>query len=140
MRDRSASYWFTKGDVVQVVEDVFSSTYAANNNNNNLKGRIGTVVETWEKCDVDPTCCCAEQVDLNMAVRVLFLFCGNDNDNNNNNNNNKTILNNSTTTTTTTTNSTQNNMTTTTTATSNNNNNNTSFYYYYFAEEELIKL
>jgi hypothetical protein len=32
----------------------------------------GRVVETWEKCDVDPTCCCAEQVDANMAVRVQF--------------------------------------------------------------------
>lgn len=37
-----------------------------------LKGRNGEVVETWEKCEVDPTCCCAEQVDLGMAVRVRF--------------------------------------------------------------------
>ena len=38
----------------------------------NLRGVVGTVLETWEKCQVDPTCCCAEQVDENMAVRVEF--------------------------------------------------------------------
>jgi hypothetical protein len=65
MRDRSASYWFQIGDRVQVVEDVPKA-------GTNLRNRQGTVVETWEKCNVDPTCCCAEQVDLNMAVRVAF--------------------------------------------------------------------
>ena len=29
----------------------------------NLRGRVGTVKETWTKCKVDPTCCCAEFVD-----------------------------------------------------------------------------
>ena len=79
MRDRSSSYWFSVGDRVTVVGDVWTgggSTAAASatndKNHTNLKGRIGTVVETWEKCDVDPTCCCAEQVDTDMAVRVLF--------------------------------------------------------------------
>jgi hypothetical protein len=38
----------------------------------NLKGREGVVIQTWEKCEVDPTCCCAEQVDLGMAVHVKF--------------------------------------------------------------------
>mmetsp|Transcript_8533 Transcript_8533/g.23061 ORF Transcript_8533/g.23061 Transcript_8533/m.23061 type:complete len:191 (-) Transcript_8533:40-612(-) len=65
MRDTSASYWFTAGDTVRVVEDVTKAGH-------NLKDRIGTVVETWEKCEVDPTCCCAEQVDNCMAVRVEF--------------------------------------------------------------------
>ena len=37
-----------------------------------LKGREGVVIETWEKCDVDPTCCCAEFVDENYAVNVQF--------------------------------------------------------------------
>lgn len=37
-----------------------------------LKGRTGEVIETWEKCDVDPTCCCAEFVDDNFAVTVKF--------------------------------------------------------------------
>eukprot|EP00980_Cylindrotheca_fusiformis_P003167 scaffold721_cov131-Cylindrotheca_fusiformis.AAC.57 len=65
MRDASASYWFSVGDSVKVVEDVDKSGV-------NLRQRVGKVVETWEKCDVDPTCCCAEQVDTDMAVRVEF--------------------------------------------------------------------
>eukprot|EP00977_Amphora_coffeiformis_P019001 scaffold6844_cov173-Amphora_coffeaeformis.AAC.2 len=65
MRDASASYWFQLGNSVRVVDDVDKAGH-------NLKDRVGKVVETWEKCDVDPTCCCAEQVDLNMAVRVEF--------------------------------------------------------------------
>ena len=65
MRDASASYWFRIGDRVQVMDDVVKG-------GTNLRGICGTVVETWEKCDVDPTCCCAEQVDTGMAVRVEF--------------------------------------------------------------------
>ena len=45
MRDASASYWFTVGNTVRVVEDVDKAGV-------NLKGRTGKVVETWEKCDV----------------------------------------------------------------------------------------
>lgn len=66
MRDKSSSYWFHVGDTVRVVSD---NVYKAGVN---LQGRVGIVKETWEKCDVDPTCCCAEQVDENMAVRVEF--------------------------------------------------------------------
>ncbi|CAB9529723.1 expressed unknown protein [Seminavis robusta] len=66
MRDVSASYWFQVGDTVRVVADDVKKAGV------NLHNRMGTVVETWEKCDVDPTCCCAEQVDINMAVRVEF--------------------------------------------------------------------
>ena len=65
MRDASASYWFKVGDVVKVTDDVVKA-------GTSLKGWSGVVMETWEKCDVDPTCCCAEQVDLGMAVRVQF--------------------------------------------------------------------
>ena len=65
MRDASASYWFKVGDSVKVVDDVSKSGV-------NLRNRVGRVIETWEKCDVDPTCCCAEQVDIGMAVRVEF--------------------------------------------------------------------
>jgi hypothetical protein len=65
MRDLSASYWFQAGDAVKVVDDVMKA-------GSNLRERQGVVVQTWEKCDVDPTCCCAEQVDLGMAVRVEF--------------------------------------------------------------------
>ncbi len=66
MRDRSASMAFRVGDRVRVTEDLVYRDM-------NLKHRRGIVVETWEKCEVDPTCCCAEQVDVNMAVRVEFL-------------------------------------------------------------------
>jgi hypothetical protein len=79
MRDASASYWFRVADTVQVVDDVLvggataqSPIAQATRSRQNLKGRYGTVVETWEKCDVDPTCCCAEQVDVGLAVRVEF--------------------------------------------------------------------
>jgi hypothetical protein len=65
MCDTSASYWFSVGDSVQVVEDVYKFQ-------TNLRGKHGTVIEVWEKCDVDPTCCCAEQVDRGMAVHVQF--------------------------------------------------------------------
>lgn len=65
MRDTSASYWFSVGDSVQVVEDVYKFQ-------TNLRGKCGKVIEVWEKCDVDPTCCCAEQVDRGMAVHVQF--------------------------------------------------------------------
>ena len=50
MRDASASYWFQRGNSVRVIEDVEKAGH-------NLKHRVGKVVETWEKCDVDPTCC-----------------------------------------------------------------------------------
>ena len=53
------------GDTVTVIEDVQKA-------GKNLRGLSGTVIETWEKCDVDPTCCCAEFVDENLAVHVRF--------------------------------------------------------------------
>jgi hypothetical protein len=65
LHDRSATTWFATGDSVVVTEDVMK-------NGENIRGSRGRVIETWEKCEVDPTCCCAEQVDPNMAVRVEF--------------------------------------------------------------------
>ena len=65
MTDRSSANWFQVGDTVRVVESVPKGQV-------DLKGRVGTVIETWEKCDVDPTCCCAEFVDDSFAVRVRF--------------------------------------------------------------------
>ena len=65
MKDRSAVTYFKVGDMVKVTEDVYK-------NKQNLIGYQGKVTETWEKCDVDPTCCCAEQVDPGMAVTVSF--------------------------------------------------------------------
>lgn len=66
MRDRSSANWFRVGDTVQVIADHVEKSGI------NLQHRVGRVTETWEKCDVDPTCCCAEQVDLGMAIRVEF--------------------------------------------------------------------
>lgn len=65
MTDKSSANWFQVGDTVQVIESVPKGQI-------DLKGRVGTVIETWEKCDVDPTCCCAEFVDDSFAVRVRF--------------------------------------------------------------------
>ena len=65
MKDGSCSYWFKVGDKVQVSSSVKKAGIE-------LEGRRGEVTETWEKCDVDPTCCCAEFVDDNFAVTVKF--------------------------------------------------------------------
>ena len=65
MKDSSCSYWFQVGDIVQVSTTVHKAGI-------DLKGRRGMVTETWEKCSVDPTCCCAEFVDDNYAVTVTF--------------------------------------------------------------------
>ena len=66
MKDQSSANVFTVGDTITVVEDVIKG-------GSNLRGRIGKVVEVWEKCDVDPTCCCAEFVDRVFAVTVKFI-------------------------------------------------------------------
>jgi hypothetical protein len=74
MKDQSIAYWFKVGDEVQVVEDVYRGGSGGNarKQRQNVKGLTGTVTATFEKCDVDPTCCCAEFVDRDMAVTVLF--------------------------------------------------------------------
>ena len=70
--DASMSTLFSIGNVVRVVaSDVTKADLGS------LYNWTGTVVETWEKCDVDPTCCCAEQVDPNLAVRVQFTILTN---------------------------------------------------------------
>jgi hypothetical protein len=48
MVDHSSATVFQVGDTVVVVDDVIKM-------GRNLKGLTGTVIETWEKCDVDPT-------------------------------------------------------------------------------------
>lgn len=65
MADHSCATIFTIGEIVSVTEDVLKA-------GTNLKGLSGEVIQTWEKCDVDPTCCCAEFVDEGMAVHVRF--------------------------------------------------------------------
>uniref|UniRef100_A0A7S3V4X3 Uncharacterized protein n=1 Tax=Chaetoceros debilis TaxID=122233 RepID=A0A7S3V4X3_9STRA len=65
MKDASSAYWFNAGDRVSVTSSVLKAGVE-------LQGREGEVIQTWEKCDVDPTCCCAEFVDDNYAVTVRF--------------------------------------------------------------------
>ncbi|KAL9187409.1 hypothetical protein ACHAXT_001512 [Thalassiosira profunda] len=71
MGDHSSATRFNVGDAVTVVDDVMKA-------GKNLKGLSGTVIETWEKCEVDPTCCCAEWVDEGLAVHVRFAAEGSD--------------------------------------------------------------
>ena len=106
MRDVSAANAFCVGDSVRVVTRDISVT-----DHGNLYHQVGTVVETWEKCDVDPTCCCAEQVDDQLAVRVQFVR---------------------TAAATTTTNNTHMVLSDNTMVVDH-----TMYYYYYFAEDEL---
>jgi hypothetical protein len=131
MRDRSSSYWFTVGDTVAVVEDVWSGTGGARHN---FKGRTGRVVETWEKCDVDPTCCCAEQVDTDMAVRVVF----GDGDSGNDDDDTDAAGNAGDNTTNTT--NTEDDTTNDDTTNGDKRTKASTAYYYYFAEDELVKL
>ena len=39
----------------------------------NLKGMQGKVVYAWEKCEVDPTCCCAELSMEDASVQVTHI-------------------------------------------------------------------
>jgi len=145
MRDRSCSYWFTVGDTVEVVEDVWSGSGTARQN---WKGRTGRVVETWEKCDVDPTCCCAEQVDTDMAVRVVFgEIIDNDGNDGNNGDNDDGDVNahdeEEEEAVETVTMSTESNSPATDTTRPDGEDKSTkasTAYYYYFAEDELVKL
>eukprot|EP00630_Chrysocystis_fragilis_P000831 CAMPEP_0197401346 /NCGR_PEP_ID=MMETSP1165-20131217/18351_1 /TAXON_ID=284809 /ORGANISM="Chrysocystis fragilis, Strain CCMP3189" /LENGTH=66 /DNA_ID=CAMNT_0042927457 /DNA_START=289 /DNA_END=489 /DNA_ORIENTATION=+ len=37
-----------------------------------LRGETGVCTDVWEKCEVDPHCCCAELADEAAAVTVHF--------------------------------------------------------------------
>ena len=64
MRDASQVTDFVVGDRVRCVEPVMRRGASC-------AGLEGTVTETWEKCEVDPTCCCAELTeDGALAVTV----------------------------------------------------------------------
>lgn len=71
MRDTSAVYWFKAGDRVRVTESVLRGK-------EDLLGRTGVVTDTWEKCEVDPHCCCAELAEENSAVHVSFASASGD--------------------------------------------------------------
>ena len=66
MKDASAVTYFRNGDEVQVVCDEVTRK------GSKLGGLRGRCVDVWEKCEVDPTCCCAEQVEEAHAVTVEF--------------------------------------------------------------------
>lgn len=70
MRDGStASVFFKIGDVVRVSKDVFIT----DNSGVRLstRGMTGTITDVWEKCAVDPHCCCAEQA-FDAPFRIDF--------------------------------------------------------------------
>jgi hypothetical protein len=59
MKDGStASTYVTVGSRVRVCKDVWHSPLHASRFNAN--GLVGTVTSIWDKCEVDPHCCCAE--------------------------------------------------------------------------------
>lgn len=65
MRDSSSVTWFQVGDRVRVNQGIVAKGMS-------LKGRVGVVSDAWEKCEVDPHCCCAELAEEDAAVTVSF--------------------------------------------------------------------
>lgn len=65
MRDSSSVTWFRDGDRVRVAASIAV-------NGIDLKGQEGVCVDVWEKCEVDPHCCCAELAEEMVAVTVHF--------------------------------------------------------------------
>jgi hypothetical protein len=70
MRDGStAAVFFELGDSVKVVSEVL---HRPNHRPAfTSKGLVGKVVSLWEKCEVDPHCCCAEQA-FDAPIEVEF--------------------------------------------------------------------
>lgn len=70
MRDAStASTFFSVGDKVKIVKDVWHRPQSLPSFNSfDLEG---TVCEVWEKCEVDPHCCCAE-LAFDAPIQVRF--------------------------------------------------------------------
>ena len=71
MRDAStASVFFSVGDKVRIIKDVWHRPQSLPSFNSiDLEG---TVCEVWEKCEVDPHCCCAE-LAFDAPIQVRFL-------------------------------------------------------------------
>ena len=70
MRDGStASTYFDVGDKVRVVMDVWHKprTQAPYSS----KDLEGVILSVWEKCEVDPSCCCAE-LAFDAPIEVQF--------------------------------------------------------------------
>ena len=70
MRDAStASAYFNINDKVKVIKNVYH--YPKNNGQFSSFGLSGTVVDVWDKCEVDPHCCCAE-LAFDAPIEVKF--------------------------------------------------------------------
>ena len=70
MRDGStASVFFAIGDRVKIVKDVWHRPKSLPPFTS--IEMIGTVCDIWEKCEVDPHCCCAE-LAFDAPVQVRF--------------------------------------------------------------------
>jgi hypothetical protein len=70
MRDGStASVFFAIGDKVRIIKDVWHHPKSLPPFTS-IK-MIGTVCDIWEKCEVDPHCCCAE-LAFDAPVQVRF--------------------------------------------------------------------
>ena len=67
MKDASMVTQFAEGDLVRVACPKVARK------GSKLGGLHGRVVETWEKCEVDPTCCCAERKTV-AALEVIYPF------------------------------------------------------------------
>lgn len=71
MRDAStASIFFKIGDKVQVIRDVLHRPNSLPEFSS--MGFQGVVCDVWEKCEVDPHCCCAE-LAFDAPVQVRFI-------------------------------------------------------------------
>jgi len=70
MRDGSSrAVFYQIGDKVKVVENVYHSP--PYNEKFNSLGLEGIVKDIWEKCEIDPHCCCAE-LAFDAPIEVLF--------------------------------------------------------------------
>ena len=72
MRDGStAENYFSLGDKVIVVKDTWHYKSIGNGEKFSSKGISGVVTDVWEKCEVDPHCCCAE-LAFDAPIEVTF--------------------------------------------------------------------
>lgn len=70
MRDGStANTYFQIGQQIRVIKQVFHDPPSKQRFSS--LDKIGIVIGVWEKCEVDPTCCCAE-LAFDAPIEVLF--------------------------------------------------------------------
>ena len=70
MKDSStASVYFSIGNKVRIVKDVFHTPH--NMTSFSSLGMEGVICSVWDKCEVDPFCCCAE-LAYDAPIEVKF--------------------------------------------------------------------